>query len=155
MRRVFTRTAGLATLGALAFATAPPAQAETLAAHQSARTAAAPAAYFVMTDVSQKEFVIKLTDGAKIEHARELINGETADKPHVITRIVKRQADYNSRWSYYANPDATDFFDRAIEVCDAPIPYVEDHIDEAGGAFLPGLVWCNWSSRLVREIPAP
>ncbi|WP_433227073.1 hypothetical protein [Microtetraspora malaysiensis] len=42
-----------------------------------------------------------------------------------------------------------------LRVCDATIPYVEDHLDEAGGAFLPGLVWCPWSSRLVREVPTP
>ncbi|KAB2381621.1 BP74-related protein [Actinomadura montaniterrae] len=155
MRRVFTNTAGLAALGALAFATAQPAQAGTLPAHQPARAAADTPAYFEMTDVTRERFVIKLTKSEDIQHARALVNGETNDRPHVITRITKRQADYNPRWSYHANPDTTQFFDQAFEVCDATIPYVEDNLDEAGGPFLPGLVWCDWTSRLIREIPAP
>jgi hypothetical protein len=47
------------------------------------------------------------------------------------------------------------FFEVAIEVCDATMPYVEDHLDEVGGAFLPGGYWCPWTSRLTREVPAP
>ncbi|TYC09558.1 calmodulin-binding protein [Actinomadura syzygii] len=116
---------------------------------------AAEAAYFVFTDTTREEAVLKLTDPAKIQHARDLVNGETTDRPHVIGRILKRQAPYNPRWSYHYNPDTVDFFDAAIEVCDATIPYVEEHLDEAGGAFLPGLVWCPWTSRLIREVPAP
>ncbi|MVO90639.1 calmodulin-binding protein [Streptomyces sp. p1417] len=108
-----------------------------------------------MTDITREEFVIKLTKGDDIKHARDLINGDTTDKPHVFTRIVHRQADYNPRWSYSNNPDKTEFFNEALEVCDATIPYVEDNLDEAGGAFLPGNYWCDWTSRLVREIPAP
>ncbi|MEU7502651.1 calmodulin-binding protein [Streptomyces griseofuscus] len=154
MRRVFTKLASLAAVGTLAFAGAQPSQANTPA--QPVRAAAADGpAYFVMTDVTREQFVIKLTKSEDIEHARELIAGETTDRPHVLTRIVKRTAPYNPRWSYHANPETTQFFDQAIEVCDSTIPYTEDHLDEAGGAFLPGLVWCDWSSRLVRELPAP
>jgi hypothetical protein len=40
----------------------------------------------------------------------------------------------------------------AIEVCDANMMYVEDHLDEAGGAFLPGNHWCPWDSRVTREV---
>ena len=70
-------------------------------------------------------------------------------------RIVKRTAPYNPAWSYHLEPASITFFDFSIEVCDATIPYVEEHLDEAGGAFLPGLWWCDGSSRLVREIPGP
>ncbi|MFB7333586.1 calmodulin-binding protein [Streptomyces adustus] len=154
MRRMLTKAAGLAAVGVLAFATAQPTQANTLSS-QPGHVAAEGSAYFVMTDHSREEFVIKLTKPGDIEHARELVSGETTDRPHVVTRIVKRQASYNPRWSYHNNPDATEFFDQSLEVCDATIPYVEDFIDEAGGAFLPGQIWCDWSSRLIREIPAP
>ncbi|MEV4000662.1 calmodulin [Actinomadura sp. NPDC049753] len=109
----------------------------------------------MFTDVSREQFVIKLTDPAKIQHARDLLSGDSADRPHVVGRILTRSTPYNPRWSYHLNPDTIDFFDVAIEVCDATMPYVDDHLDEAGGAFLPGLVWCPWSSRLVRELPAP
>ncbi|MEU8148106.1 calmodulin-binding protein [Nonomuraea sp. NPDC052129] len=143
MRRILTKilTVGttIATIGVVAPA---PAQ-------------AADSAYFVMTDVTRAEFVVKLTDPGKIQHARDLLSGATASEPHVIGRIDKRPAPYNWRWSYHLRPETVDFFDFAIEVCDATIPYVEDHLDEAGGPFLPGLVWCPWSSQLVREIPAP
>jgi hypothetical protein len=116
---------------------------------------AAGPAYFVMTDITREQFVVQLTDPVKIQHARDLLSGTTTDRPHVYGRILKRTAPYNPRWSYNLNPDTVDFFDVAIEVCDATIPYVEDHLDEAGGAFLPGLVWCPWTSRLVRELPSP
>lgn len=111
-------------------------------------------AYFEMTDVTHHVFVVKMTKPEDIEHARELLRGETRDRPHILARIVKRTAEYNHRWSYHVAPETVGFFDFAIEVCDATIPYVEEHLDEAGGAFLPGLVWCDWSSRLVRELPA-
>ncbi|MFF3670538.1 BP74-related protein [Microtetraspora malaysiensis] len=137
---------------ALAILTAAsPATAETAA---SAARQAEPAAYFVMTDVTDEQFVIQLTDPDKIQHARDLLSGATLDRPHVIGRIAKWPVPYNPRWSYHYQPETVNFFDNAIEVCDATIPYVEDHLDEAGGAFLPGLVWCPWSSRLVRELPA-
>jgi hypothetical protein len=40
----------------------------------------------------------------------------------------------------------------SIEVCDAATTYVEEHLDEVGGAFLPGRRWCPWSSRVLEEI---
>jgi hypothetical protein len=151
MRRITPKVATLAAVAMLALTT--PAEAQR--ADTPHRAADAPAAYFEFTDITRSTAVLELTDPAKIQHARDLVNGTTSDKPHVIGRIVKRPAAYNPRWSFHYNPDTIDFFDVAIEVCDATIPYVEDHLDEAGGAFLPGLVWCPWSSRLIREIPAP
>ncbi|GAA3563363.1 hypothetical protein GCM10022419_050100 [Nonomuraea rosea] len=117
----------------------------------AARQAAAPA-YFTMTDITGARFVLQLTDAGKIAHARALLSGETTDRPHVVGRIRKVPAPYNAPWSYHYQPETVDFFDVAIEVCDAVIPYVEDHLDEAGGPFLPGLVWCPWTSRLVNEL---
>lgn len=146
--------AGTAFLAAVA---QPAALAQTSGPGVRAATAAAAEnpAYFEVTDVTHARYVLKLVEPAEIEHARELVAGSTTDQPHVIGRIVKRTAPYNPRWSYHVQPETVHFFDSAIEVCDATIPYVEDHLDEAGGAFLPGLVWCDWSSRLVREIPSP
>ncbi|GGP06776.1 calmodulin-binding protein [Nonomuraea glycinis] len=144
MRRITPKVAALVAIAMLA-----------LTAPAQAQRAAAPEAYFEFTDSTRERAVLKLTDPAKIQHARELVTGITNDRPHILGRIVKRPAPYNPRWSYHYNPETVDFFDFAIEVCDASIPYVEDHLDEAGGAFLPGLIWCPWSSRLVREIPVP
>ncbi|WP_443078989.1 BP74-related protein [Streptosporangium sp. NBC_01495] len=144
----------MAALAAVAtLALTAPAQAQQ--AEATHRTTTAQTAYFEFTDVTRSTGVLQLTDPAKIQHARDLISGATTERPHVLGRIIKRPADYNPRWSFHYNPDTIDFFDVAIKVCDATLPYVEDHLDEAGGPFLPGLVWCPWTSKLVREIPAP
>lgn len=150
MRRITPQIAALAAVAMLALAT--PAQAQQA---DAAHRAAASEAYFEFTDITQETAVLKLTDPAKIQHARDLLSGATTSEPHVMGRIIKRPAPYNPRWSYHYNSDTVDFFDFAFEVCDATIPYVEEHLDEAGGPFLPGLVWCPWTSRLVRELPAP
>ncbi|WP_043633353.1 BP74-related protein [Nonomuraea candida] len=142
MRRTLTRI--LAALVAAA----------TLGVVAPAPAQAASPAYFVITDITREQFVVQLTDPGKIQHARDLLSGTTTDRPHVYGRIAKAPASYNPRWSYHLRADTVDFFDVAIEVCDATIPYVEDHLDEAGGAFLPGLIWCPWTSRLIRELPA-
>ncbi|TDB83129.1 calmodulin-binding protein [Actinomadura sp. KC216] len=125
------------------------------AAVRPADAAPTTAAYFVFTDMaSEDEAVIKLTDPAEIQHARDLISGSATDNPQVMGKIVKQPASYNPGWSYHLDPSTIQFFEIATEVCDASIAYVEEHLDEAGGAFLPGLTWCPWGSRVIREIPA-
>ena len=110
-------------------------------------------AYFRMTDHSgAPRFVIALDNPEKIAHARRILAGEESSRTHVMGRIIKRPAPYNPGWSFHLDPMTIDFFEMAIEVCDASIQYVEDHLDEAGGAFLPGSYWCPWSSRLVDEV---
>lgn len=97
-------------------------------------------------------FVIKLTKEADIQHARDLVSGTTSERPHVMGRIRKQQVPYNSKWSFHIDPETISFFEVAIEVCDATTQYLEDHLDEACGAFLPGCYWCPWSSRLTEEV---
>jgi len=103
---------------------------------------------------SSEQFTIMLTDSAKIQEARDILSRKETDKTHVIGRIIKRPANYNSKWSYQLDPASISFFNFAIEVCDASTEYTEDHLDEAGGAFLPGAYWCPWNSRLVKEVPS-
>jgi hypothetical protein len=107
---------------------------------------------FAFTDVSDKEFIIRLTNEERIAEARRIISGEEKEAIHVMGSIRKQRVDYNPGWSFHLDPDTITFFAIAIEVCDASIVYVEDHLDEACGGFLPGCVWCPWSSRLTREI---
>ena len=114
--------------------------------------AATPARFVLETPPAADQFVIELTDESKIQQARNILNGTQKDETHVMGRIRKIPAPYNSKWSYQLDPASISFFSFAIEVCDANIGYVEGHLDEAGGAFLPGLYWCPWSSRLVKEI---
>lgn len=156
MRRMFTRIGSIAAAAMLSVTLAQP----TMAAAPQARAAASQRsedqpAYFEMTDVTRQIFVIKMTRDEDIRHARELLSGATDSEPHILARINTRPANYNPAWSYHVDPSSVRFFDFAIEVCDATIPYVEEHLDEVGGPFLPGRVWCDWSSRLVREVPAP
>lgn len=113
-------------------------------------------AYFaVEAGRAPERFVIKLTKDADIQHARDLLSGKDSRRPHVMGRIVKRKADYNPAWSFHIDPGTVSFFEIAIEVCDATTEYVEDHLDEACGAFLPGCFWCPWRSRLTEEVNAP
>ncbi|MFY2559086.1 calmodulin [Corallococcus terminator] len=98
------------------------------------------------------EFIIELTDDKTISHARKILSGEETNEIHVHGRIIKRTQQYNPKFSFHLDPSTINFFTMAIEVCDANMRYVEDHLDEAGGAFLPGNHWCPWDSRLTREV---
>ena len=111
-----------------------------------------PARFVFEYPPASDQFVIELIDESKIQEARNILNGTEKDQTHVFGRIIKRPDPYNPKWSYQLDPASISFFNVAIEVCDAPIRYVEDHLDEAGGAFLPGGLWCPWNSRLVKEI---
>lgn len=110
-------------------------------------------AYFKFDCESEKStFVIKLTDAAKIREARDLLSGKKKTGGHVMGTIIKSPVSYNQPWSFHLDPDSITFFQIAAEVCDASIQYVEDHLEEAGGEFLPGNRWCPWCSRLVEEV---
>ena len=111
-----------------------------------------PRAYFECVDADEKIFVIELTEERKIEHARRVLSGEEELKIHISGTIIKKPTWYNPQWSYHLKPSSIDFFEFAIEVCDSTVAYVEDHLDEVGGSFLPGNHWCPWTSKLVREI---
>ncbi len=113
-------------------------------------------AYFVFDSPPRKDlFVIKLTDPVKIRKARDILSGKEKDARHVSGLIVKQPACYNAPWGYHLDPQSIEFFSFAIEVCDGAMGYIESHLDEVGGALLPGNRWCSWGSRLVREIPPP
>jgi hypothetical protein len=109
-------------------------------------------AYFAFEQDYNQEFVFELNDDEKIAHARRIISGKETERVHVMGRIQKRKAPYNPQWGFMLDPGSITFFAHAIEVCDANMQYVEDHLDEACGAFLPGCQWCPWSSRVVREV---
>jgi uncharacterized protein (TIGR03437 family) len=103
----------------------------------------------------QDKFVIKLTDPAKIQHARDILSGKEKERIRVQGRIVKQAAAWNPPWSFHYDPQSIEFFAAAVEVCDSSVAYVESFLDEAGGAYLPGNIWCPWASRLLKEIPPP
>jgi len=102
-----------------------------------------------------QEFIFELTDPAKIQEAQNILAGKETLKVHVMGKIVRSRKPYNPNFNYHLDPASISFFAVAIEVCDANMTYVEEHLDEAGGAFLPGFFWCPWDSRLTREVPVP
>lgn len=99
-----------------------------------------------------KQFVFQLNDAAKIEEARRILASGNQLKAHVQGKVVPRPADYNPGWSFHLDPETIGFFEFQIEVCDANVAYVEEHLDEVGGAFLPNRFWCPWTSRLSKEV---
>lgn len=108
--------------------------------------------YFAFMGHEQQEFVFELTDETRIAEARRIVSGEEQRQVHVMGRIKLGKKPYNPEWDYHLDPETIRFFEMAIEVCDASMRYVEDHLDEAGGAFLPGYYWCPWDSRVTREV---
>ncbi len=97
-------------------------------------------------------FTIMLTDSVRIQEARDIISGVQTDRVSVIGRVVKAPASYNPPWSYHLDPASIQFFQFATEVCDAHPLYVEEHLEEACGAFLPQCIWCPYASRVVAEV---
>lgn len=109
---------------------------------------------FAQTDPKGRErfFVFELLDSSRIREAREIIANPGNRKNHVQGTVIQKPAAYNPEWSFHLAPNSIGFFENQIEVCDANVTYVQDHLDEVGGSFLPKSFWCPWSSRLVREI---
>jgi hypothetical protein len=111
------------------------------------------AAYFLFDSPPAPETcVFRLTDSEKIQQARDILDGKEKNQIHVTGIIVKARAPYNPDWSFHYDSESIEFFEFSIEVCDAAIKYVEEHLEEVGGAFLPDNRWCPWGSRLLKEI---
>lgn len=73
-------------------------------------------------------------------------------KVRVMGTIIKAPVLYSPHWSYHLDPASIEFLELAVEICDAHPQYVEEHLEEACGAFLPGCVWCPCSSVVTREV---
>ncbi|WP_330334172.1 calmodulin-binding protein [Streptomyces sp. NBC_00536] len=152
MRRTLTKAGSLAAVSMVALAlAAPAAQAAQL---DTAAPAASSTAYFEFTD-GKNTFVFKLNDAARIQQARDILSGVDTENRGVMGRVVKAPASYNQPWKYTLAPESVKFFGMAMEVCDASISYVNNHLSEVGGALLPGSTWCPWQSKLTREVTAP
>ena len=106
-------------------------------------------AYYEFTDGTDT-FVIHLTDADKILEANDILANSTPKG--VMGTILKEPVSYNSPWSYHLDPASIEFFEMAVEVCDASIQFVEDNLDDVGGATLPGNQWCPWGSSLTRQV---
>ena len=110
-------------------------------------------AYFKVYDgAGSPDFIIRLTDPETILFARNQITIPVEQRLSVTGIIVKEASCWNPNYGYYYSPDTVEFFELAMEVCDSTFSYTQEHIDEAGGAFLPGLRLCPWGSFVVEEI---
>eukprot|EP01133_Synstelium_polycarpum_P016951 gene16951-20164_t len=78
-------------------------------------------------------FVIKLKDPVLIQQALNIVNGIETEAVSVMGTIVKSARWYNPQWSYHLDPKSIEFFQNAMEMCDANCRIVEDHLAEVGG----------------------
>ena len=109
--------------------------------------------YFRFTDTNgEPRFVIQLVEPRKIEHARRILRGEERSRVHIQGTILKEPAIYDPGWRYHLAPESIECFERAIEVCDASMHYVAEHLNEVGGSTQPGSHWCPWSLQLVDDV---
>jgi len=96
-------------------------------------------------------FVFMLNDASKIQEARSILNGSQKDKIHVMGYVFLGGVDYNPGYDYYLEPDSINFFEQAIELCDADIwsSYPKEYCQQ----YDPGECnWCPWNSELIEEV---
>ena len=115
-----------------------------------------PTAYFKVAGAQDAEsFVIALKDPALIKQARAIVSGEEKAKVRVTGLVIPGTVAWNKPWHFYLHPDSISFFELSAVTCSAKTSYVEAHLSEVGGAFLPGRRWCPFSLKVSEEIPAP
>jgi hypothetical protein len=100
-----------------------------------------------------KRFAFEVRGKAAIDELRAALANPSNPKRHVSGVVDQHKATYNPEWSFHLIPETVRLFEMQIEVCDANVTYVEEHLDEVGGSFLPKSFWCPWSSELESEIP--
>jgi len=110
------------------------------------------AVFAVSNGAAKETFFIRLIDPTRIAEARAIVSGKERTRVAVAGTVITQPVSYNRPWHFHLAPESISFFERAIEVCDAATSYVEAHLDEIGGAFLPGNRWCPWHSHLAQEI---
>lgn len=98
-----------------------------------------------------QHFIARILDEAVIEEARAEIGKPDGWK--IISGTISKEAvEWNPGWSFHFLPESVFFGELFFEVCDATVDYVEENLDEAGGAFLPNLQWCPWGTRVLGEV---
>ncbi len=103
------------------------------------------AAYFCVSDAAGDSFVLKLTDEAQIDHARDVVRGIEQQLIHVGALTLGGPVPWNPGWQFHIPPDSVYFFENSIEVCDASIRAVDQGGPPAGN-------WCPWTSEIFGEL---
>jgi len=101
---------------------------------------------------TEQHFVARILDDDIVEEARAEI-GKPDGWKIISGTIDKTPVDWNPGWSFHLTPETVFFGEVFFEVCDATVDYVEENLEDAGGAFLPGLQWCPWGTRVLEELP--
>lgn len=109
-------------------------------------------AWFSFTDASGESFAFRLTDADRIAEARNILTNPSFAATHVGGEVVSAPQRGNVGWNFHVDSDSVFFFEVSTEVGDSTMRYIAQHLDEVGGAFLPGSIWTGWSSRLTAEL---
>lgn len=97
-------------------------------------------------------FVFRTCDPTVIEQARALLKSDRPGGMHPSGIVTTGAVAYNPSWHYHLDEASVSLAEMSIEVCDADMAYVEAHLAEVGGAFLPGARWCPWNAVLTGEV---
>jgi hypothetical protein len=114
---------------------------------------AAACALFAFTQGNPDQtFVFRTCDPAVIDHARALLKSDRPGRMHPTGTVTAGAVAYNPQWHYHLDEASVSLAEMSIEVCDADMAYVEAHLADVGGAFLPGGHWCPWNAVLTGEV---
>ncbi|NOT61602.1 MAG: hypothetical protein HOP19_15400 [Acidobacteria bacterium] len=109
-------------------------------------------AYFLLEEYGTRKdlFVIRLTDAALIQRAREIIiKPDPFGEIVPFGKLVKTAACYNPGWNYQLN--VTRFVGATAEALDTTFRYAEDHLSETLG--INDMV--DVGSLVIKELPKP
>ncbi|WP_051797017.1 BP74-related protein [Catenuloplanes japonicus] len=157
MQKLRTRIGGLVAAAAIAFTgvavTPAPAQ------------AAVVPAFFSVSDITGKLFVIKLVDQLKIDQARAILDGNGGGATHILGLAKPTAAAYNPGFNYHLDPSSITFFQTASTLCDTTFAQLNTLLGGLGGlggltGLLPGLpglpisglLVCPSTSTLIAEV---
>jgi hypothetical protein len=116
------------------------------------RTAPQFAHFRVHDGADSPDFIIRLANPETILFARNQMTIPVEQRLSITGIIVKEASCWNPNYGYSYDPATVEFFELSMEVCDATFAYTQEHLQEAGGAFLPGLRLCPWASFVVEEV---
>lgn len=104
--------------------------------------------------IDANEFIVEVRDPVTAAHLAEIaVNNVPSPRIAFVGKVAPGRTVYNEAWPYHVDPASVRVGgDSHVEVCAATPEYIEEHLSEVGGAFLPGGDWCPWDMRLSREV---
>ncbi|EFA80190.1 hypothetical protein PPL_07012 [Heterostelium album PN500] len=107
---------------------------------------------FVFQDENHSEFTFHLYEFKDIQHARQLINSETTERPHVTGTIVMGTSILNPALKFHMDPNSIQFVDSVNKTCDVSIKYLNDHTIKRCDDVLKDCHWCNGGNKVIKEV---